>query len=128
MAWSKTGAIAYIAGDGHQVVLQHFLCDPETGEWQLSKQNFIEDIASYHEQATLVHLAWDHPSDYLAVVDSFGRISIYQCFLALNYLVVRRKGTSDAEDDLGSVVGLAWLQIDRQVRQRYLENKTIHVQ
>ena len=116
VAWSKTGAIAYVTADGHQVILQHLLCDPESGEWQLSKPTFIDDVAATHQQATIVHLSWDHPSDYLAVVDSFGRTSIYTCLYALNCVTVRRKGTFDPEDDLGSIVGLTWLQTDRQVR------------
>ena len=67
----------------------------------------------YHGQTDLTHLSWDHTSNLLAIVDACGRISICLVYVAINRMSVLRRCTIDAEDDLGSIVGLIWLHIDR---------------
>lgn len=44
-----------------------------------------------------------------------GRISIHQIVVAVNKLAMSRTPRTDPEDDLGVVIGMEWLSVDKQV-------------
>lgn len=63
----------------------------------------------------LEHISWNHVGSELAVIDVFGRISIYSILIAMNRMVPLRSCAQDLEDDLGAIVGIMWLNPDRTV-------------
>ncbi len=115
MAWSKLGCIAYITHDGQGVDVRNLLCRAGDGKWAMSGDNPVDQVSSVHEQQHLVHLSWNHTGSELAVVDIFGRISIFSILIAMNRFAISRSCVLDQEDDMGAIVGLSWLNIDRPV-------------
>lgn len=116
VAWSRHGAIASLTADKRGVALQHLTCDPQSGQWRLSKAYIVDDVAAAHGDVDLVHLSWDHNGNFLAVCDIEGRISIYilpTLNLVINRLMAFRRGGLDPKDDLSAVAGLAWLPEDQ---------------
>ena len=98
------------------MLLQHLACDPQSGQWRLSKQYPVDDVAAVHGNVELVHLAWDNYTNFLAICDVQGRISVYllpNINLAINRLMAWRRCVLDPKDDLSIVVGLAWLPPER---------------
>lgn len=116
IAWSRTGAIAYIAPDGSKAFLRNLNCSPEDGKWSLSDGDHEHPIAEAQTGHTLVHLAWNEPGTDLAVVDSCGRISIVGMSIGLNVLIQSRPPALDPDDDGNQPVGLMWLALNRSVR------------
>ena len=119
VAWSKLGCIAYITQGGQGVNIRNLLCRADDGKWTLSGDYPLNQISSVHEQPSLVHLSWNQTGSELAVVDIFGRISVFSILIAMNRFAVSRSCVVDQEDDLGAIVGLFWLNIDRPVRSLY---------
>ena len=115
LVWSKNGCIAYVTRDGCSVVVRNLMCDSSNGQWRLSKEYLVDNVATTHNEQHIVHLSWSHYGTDLAVVDAFGRISIYSMFMAINRLSLYRRCVSDPEDNLSAVVGVTWLHIDRPV-------------
>ncbi len=91
------------------------MCRAEDGKWTLGRDYPLNQISSVHEQPNFVHLSWNQTGSELAVVDLFGRISIYSILIATNRFAISRSCVVDQEDDLGAIVGLSWLNIDRPV-------------
>ena len=121
VAWSRIGCLAYLSNDNRSVILQHLICDPHTGQWNLSKQYQIHDVRSAHSDTDLVHLSWNHSGSEIAVVDVVGRISVHMVLLAMNRATCVKRCIQDPEDDLNSAVGLMWLYTDnpgRHVRHK----------
>ena len=116
IAWSKLGCIASIAEDGLSVVLQTLMCNPKDGQWKLSDPSERHGGSSMRSEHSLEHISWNHMGSDLAVIDVFGRISIYSILIAMNRMVLIKNCTSDLEDDLGAIVGTMWLNPDRIVR------------
>lgn len=118
MVWSNNGCIAYISADDRYVVLRHLFCDHQDGLWVMSKENVLEDAFKSHNGNPLVHLSWSHSGNDLAVIDVYGRISIYSVMLMppINRLSTTRRCVVDPEDNLSSVVGVMWLHNDKIVR------------
>lgn len=112
IAWSRIGCLAYLSHDNRTVILQHLICDPQSGQWNLSKQYQMHDIQSAHGDTDLVHLSWSHSGFEVAVVDVVGRTSIHMILLAMNRLTCTRRCIQDPEDDLSSPVALMWLYTD----------------
>ncbi|OAL70354.1 hypothetical protein A7D00_5320 [Trichophyton violaceum] len=115
IAWSRTGAIAYIAPDGSKAFLRNLNCSPEDGKWSLSDGDHEHPITEAQTGHTLVHLAWNEPGTDLAVVDSCGRISIVGMSIGLNVLIQSRPPALDPDDDGNQPVGLMWLALNRSV-------------
>lgn len=115
MAWSKLGCIAYITQGGQAVNIRNLLCSAEDGKWTLSGDCPLNPSSAVLEQLNLVHLSWNQTGSELAVVDMFGRISIFSILIAMNRFATSRSCVLDQEDDLGAIVGLSWLNIDRPV-------------
>ncbi|KAF3483237.1 uncharacterized protein GIQ15_02561 [Arthroderma uncinatum] len=113
IAWSKMGAIAYIAPDGTKAFLRHLSCGPENGKWGLSDGDPDHPIADAQGGHTLVHLSWNESGTDIAIVDSCGRISIIAMSVALNVLIPSRPAILDSDDDGNQPVGLMWLSINR---------------
>lgn len=91
------------------------MCRAEDGKWTLSRDYPLNQNSSVHEQPNFVHLSWNQTGSELAVVDIFGRISIFSILIATNRFVMSSSCVLDQEDDLGAIVGLSWLNIDRPV-------------
>ncbi|KAK2861130.1 hypothetical protein FQN49_004519, partial [Arthroderma sp. PD_2] len=115
IAWSKMGAIAYIAPDGTKAFLRNLSCNPENGKWGLSDGDPEHPIAEAQGGHTLVHLSWNESGTDLAVIDSCGRISIIGMSVALNVLIQSRPAILDSDDDGNQPVGLMWLSMNRSV-------------
>ena len=77
----------------------------------------IKDVANSKKEEELVHLSWSHMGTELAIVDVFGRISIYTVtpLPSIDRLFSMRTCTFDPVDDLNAVVGMIWLYSDKQV-------------
>ncbi|KAM5439122.1 Mediator of RNA polymerase II transcription subunit 16 [Microsporum canis] len=115
IAWSKMGAIAYIAPDGSKAFLRNLSCSPEDGKWSLSDGDPEHPIAEAQGGHTLVHLSWNEPGIDLAIVDSCGRISVIGMSIGLNVLIQSRPAALDPDDDGNQPVGLMWLSMNRSV-------------
>lgn len=81
----------------------------------MSKEYFVDDVSSVHNEHQIVHLSWSHTGNELAVIDAFGQISVYNVLLAINRLNTMRRCTVDPEDNLCAVIGIMWLYSDRWV-------------
>lgn len=96
--------------ESRSVYLQHLICNPHNGQWELSSLYSIDDLGASHGESDLVHLSWSHSGTDLAVVDIAGRVSIHAVYgAAMNRLAVSRRALLDPEDDLASLVGFMWL-------------------
>lgn len=117
IVWSNNGCIAYISADGRNVILRHLFCDHQNGQWVMSKENVLEDALKTHSGSSLAHLSWSHSGTELAVIDVYGRISIYAVLAMppVNRLTTVRRFVADPEDNLSSVVGMMWLHNDKIV-------------
>ena len=73
------------------------------------------DVSNVHNEHQIVHIAWSHTGNELAVIDVFGQISIYNVFLAINRLTVMRRCALDPEDNMSAVIGMMWVYSDRWV-------------
>lgn len=83
----------------------------------MSKENVLEDALKTHSGSSLAHLSWSHSGTELAVIDVYGRISIYAVLAMppVNRLTTVRRFVADPEDNLSSVVGMMWLHNDKIV-------------
>lgn len=115
IAWSKQGCIAYISQDTLRVNLRHLECRPSDGKWVLSDDTPLHPVAETHGGQPLVHLNWNEIGSELAVVDSSGRVSIYNIAISLNSLAGQRQAGFDPVDDGAQIVGMMWLNIQRSV-------------
>lgn len=115
IAWSKLGCVAAIAADGRAVKVRILIRDHNNGTWTLSQESRIEQVTIAHGGQQLSHLSWSPSGVELAVVDTLGRISIFQMINAMNRYIQSRSTKSDHEDDLGVMIGMTWLTVERQV-------------
>ena len=119
LTWSKNGCIAYVSRNKRVVILRHLLCDPNDGQWKLSREFTVDEVSSAHGYHEIAHLSWSHTGTEIAIVDVVGRISIYNIFLAINRLSAVKRCSADPEDNLSAVVGLMWAQSDKGVRRSH---------
>lgn len=119
IAWSKQGCIAYISQDTLRVNLRHLECRPSDGKWVLSDDTPLHPVAEAHGGQPLVHLCWNEIGSELAVVDSSGRVSIYNIAISLNSLAGQRQAAFDPVDDATQIVGMMWLNIQRSVSAHF---------
>jgi mediator of RNA polymerase II transcription subunit 16 len=115
VAWSNLGCIAYVKRDGNGVIIRNLLCRPEDGRWTLGGEFPISQAVPNDDGQQIVHLSWNPSGSELAVVDTLGRLSIFTIYIAVNRLSLSRSGVVDQEDDLGAIVGMSWLNIERMV-------------
>ncbi|KAI9763955.1 MAG: mediator complex subunit [Geoglossum simile] len=113
VAWSNLGCIAHVKRDGTGLVIRNLFCRPEDGKWTLGGEFPISQVSLNDDGQRIVHLSWNPSGADLAVVDVLGRLSIYTIFIAVNRVSLSRPGVVDQEDDLGAIVGMAWLNIER---------------
>ncbi|KAI9671992.1 MAG: mediator complex subunit [Trizodia sp. TS-e1964] len=114
LAWSKLGCIAHINRDGRGISIRGLFCSPRNGKWSLSGEYPATPRGALGDGNRLVHLCWNHSGSDLAVVDSYGRISLFSVVIAINRLAETRQFLNDPEDDLSAVVGMCWLNGERQ--------------
>lgn len=98
-----------------RVYIRHLQCRPSDGKWVLSGDSPLNPVSETHGGNLLVHLSWNETGSELAVVDSFGRISIYSISIALNSITGLRQAGFDSGDEGSQVVGLMWLNTQRPV-------------
>ncbi|KAF9889204.1 mediator complex subunit [Aspergillus nanangensis] len=115
IAWSKQGCIAYITPDSLRVNLRHLECRPSDGKWVLSDDTPLLPVTEAHTGHPIIHVCWNEVGSELAVVDSSGRVSIYNIAIALNSLGGLRQAAFDTDDDGAQIVGMMWLNVQRSV-------------
>ncbi|KAL8736286.1 MAG: hypothetical protein Q9166_000441 [cf. Caloplaca sp. 2 TL-2023] len=115
ITWSNAGCIASITSDGSSVILRNLYCDPATGLWTLSDGDDLGTVTMIHTGHTLKHLSWNHSGTELAVADTLGNISVFSLLVSINRCSVSRRCVLGAEDNLSAIVGLTWLNQDRQL-------------
>ncbi|GAB1196322.1 mediator complex subunit [Aspergillus pseudonomiae] len=96
-----------------RVNLRHLECRPSDGKWVLSDDTPLHPVAEAHGGQPLVHLCWNEIGSELAVVDSSGRVSIYNIAISLNSLAGQRQAAFDPIDDGAQIVGMMWLNVQR---------------
>ncbi|KAI9706527.1 MAG: mediator complex subunit [Candelina mexicana] len=114
IAWSRLGCIAYTNRDGLDITVQNLYCNSEDGKWALSKAYPVTRSAFVHEGHQVVHLLWSSTGSELAVVDLCGRISIFSIYISINRFAPIRPASVDTDDELSAIVGLYWLNNERQ--------------
>lgn len=115
MAWSRSGAIAYISDNGHKVFLRLLVCKSDDGNWALNDEKSSNLVTEVQGDYTYTHLSWNELGTDLAIVDSRGRIMTFAMAMALNSLNLQKPAAIDNYDDVNSPVGLMWLSINRPV-------------
>ncbi|KZF26413.1 hypothetical protein L228DRAFT_257858 [Xylona heveae TC161] len=113
VAWSKVGCIAYVTRDGQRVAIRNLRCSPRDGSWGLSHVSYIQSLPSVPEGQQVAHLSFNPPGTELAIVDVAGRITFANLVITVNRTSVVHSGLIDQVDDLGAIVGLSWLNVDR---------------
>jgi hypothetical protein len=114
VAWSRHGHIASISNDGTAVYLECLLFNRSSNTWELSGRHTLTTI---FEDA--VSLAWSSTGGELIVVDAKGRTWVFHNSpVSVNRLVLVRQGSLDAVDEFSQLIGMAWLNQDRQDRPR----------
>lgn len=114
VAWSRHGHIASISSDGTVVSLECLVFNGSSGTWELSGKHTLSTI---FEDA--VSLAWSSTGGELIVVDAKGRTWVYHSSpVSINRLLLVRQGSLDAVDEFSQLIGMAWLNQDRQDRPR----------
>ena len=66
-------------------------------------------MSALHNDYPLVHLAWNHQGNELAIFDSVGRISVFSMLTIMSHFSIPRKCVVDVEDHLGVAVGALWI-------------------
>jgi hypothetical protein len=77
--------------------------------WSLSKPvTLAVPLDEHHE---LVHLAWNYVGSELAVVDSCGRIFVFQNHSSMGRMHLLRSGANDPDNELHALAALHWLPV-----------------
>lgn len=116
LAWSRLGCVASLSPDAISVYLRYLHFSQTERKWNLSKENPIDLSANGDSQHPFLQLEWSQSGADLALVDAAGRVTIVNISsTALNETAVVRPATLDREDELGQVLTMYWLNIDRHV-------------
>jgi mediator of RNA polymerase II transcription subunit 16, fungi type len=107
VAFSRYGPIAAISPDSKTICSYCLLRDPRTGSWKLSKPRKFRP--SGQSDVKLKHLEWNWMGPDLALLDSSGRVFIYDCLLGHAHIDLKRDGSADSSDEMSQVVGMHWL-------------------
>ncbi|KAG9768903.1 Mediator of RNA polymerase II transcription subunit 16 [Exophiala dermatitidis] len=114
VAWSRLGHLASISEDGCTVYLECLLYEHDAKTWRLNERHALTTI---FEDA--VSLAWSSTGAELAVVDIKGRVWVYTAsHVAINRLVLSRRGDLDEPGESSQPIGMTWLNQDRQDRPK----------
>lgn len=104
------GCVAYITFDNLGVNVRILHCEPDDGKWGTSADCTVEQVSAAVDKHPLVHVSWNSSGSDLAVIDLFGRISIFTIVITMNRLTITRRSLVDSEDDMNALVGLTWLK------------------
>ena len=85
------------------------------------QDSHAENLLSGHIQRIyrgreLTHLSWNSSGLELLVADIYGRLSIYSSLVSINRIAAAKVWMTDPEDNLNTLVGMMWLNIERAVR------------
>ena len=115
------GGIASISADSKSFEQYVIIRNAKNGSWSLSKPVSVWPLLD--DAHHIVHLAWNFIGTELAVVDSSGRLTIYQnAGVSLGEMAPSRQGTNDPNTDMHSIVGLQWLSV-----MGYLQKVSTHI-
>ena len=112
IAWSRQGCIAVLSPDSLHVFMHCLRFDRLSGLWSISEASIV-NADTFADPA--VHIQWSPSGVDLSVVDIFGRVSVFTVALAANRMNLARPSTLDLAQDSRQVVGLFWLNQDREV-------------
>ena len=122
LAWSKIGCIAYITQDGKGIHLGSLIYTPATRSWTHQSHEdpmLVDQLSKFYKGRELASIAWSPSGLELAVVDIYGRLSIFTIFIPINRLAPMKAWTADPEDHANSVVGMLWLNSKRQLGAQF---------
>jgi mediator of RNA polymerase II transcription subunit 16, fungi type len=118
LAWSRQGTIASVAADGRSIDLYFIRSHPKDGAWGLSEPTPWTQLGAGFQGGPIAHLAWAATSNpELAVIDTAGRVSIWNFNQNLNRPSQVRSWDSDSIEDVNAVVGCYWLPLCPQSKQ-----------
>ncbi|KAF2761852.1 hypothetical protein EJ05DRAFT_186970 [Pseudovirgaria hyperparasitica] len=120
--WAANGCVASISKDGRTFRTQAFARSPTDGKWSLQDEN-QPPFPPLNEDVQLVHVSWGPIGQDLAILDSSGRIMIFNTRAALGRMQLSRTPNGEVEDELGSIVGMSWLPIfPHQQKVRFISS------
>ena len=94
--------------------MYNYVRDGQTGIWNLSKPIPIPPGTDSLSLNEIVHVAWNSMGNALSVVDSCGRILIYNTGSVQGDLSLVRQNLMDQDDSMHALVGLHWLPVHPQ--------------
>ena len=97
--------------DCHGVHVYNYVRDAQTSTWNLSKPIPIPPGTDSLSLNEIVHVAWNSMGNALSVVDSCGRILIYNTGSVQGDLSLVRQNLMDQDDSMHALVGLHWLPV-----------------
>jgi hypothetical protein len=116
VAWSRLGCVAALSLESLSVNIGHLLFSGAGEKWLLHKEQAIDLSANGENQHPVLQLEWSQSGSDLALADSAGRVTVVNVSaMALNETTVVRPAILDREDELGQVLAMCWLNIDRPV-------------
>lgn len=74
-----------------------------------------DSIFKIYKGRQLAHISWNHNGLELLVADTYGKLSIFSIFIAVNRFVTSKAWPNDPEDDLNTLVGTTWLNAKKTV-------------
>ena len=122
LAWSKIGSIAHITQDGKGVHLGSLLYKPAARSWTHESHEdplLADQLSKIYKGRELATIGWSPSGLELAIVDIYGRLSIFTIFIPINRLAPMKAWTADPDDHGNSVVGMLWLNSKRQLGAQF---------
>ncbi|KAF2094468.1 hypothetical protein NA57DRAFT_46246 [Rhizodiscina lignyota] len=107
IGWSRYGPIASINPDSRGVKAACLIRDTKSGRWRLSESMPLK--LPEGSDSRFKHVSWSYVGSDLAVVDTLGRLLIYNCALGHAHLDLRKDCGADSNDEMSSIVGMHWL-------------------
>ena len=112
LAWSNTGSLALIRGNGGEITFRTLQRDQTTETWKTSDVSRHSIVAPEGRQ--FVHVQWSGLGIDLVTVDDLGAVQVYSMAGAIGRMQPAQ-GDIFSDDDhrsgIDAVVGLHWLPL-----------------